>query len=165
MPRIVWQLRRCALALRRERFMRRNTHQGRYYTRALICKDQLSHRSMPLVLECIKEIDQVLLLLICETDVEALVIKIHRVEQSGCRAVVEIGGARGQSPQSEPFDLADVGAVSRNQCAARIGDDISVSFEPTCRACEGENRQSGNVEGRKALGSGIGNADVQWRLD
>jgi hypothetical protein len=66
----------------------------------------------PLVLECLKEIDQVLLLLVCETDVEALVVEVHRVEQRGRRTVVEIGRACGQSPQNGPLDLADVGALS-----------------------------------------------------
>jgi hypothetical protein len=38
---------------------------------------------MPLVLECLKEIDKVLLLWVGETDVEALVVEVHRVEQCG----------------------------------------------------------------------------------
>jgi len=53
---------------------------------------------LPRGLKCIQEIDQVIFLLICEADVEALIVEVHRVEQSGRRAVMEIGRACGQSP-------------------------------------------------------------------
>jgi hypothetical protein len=47
-----------------------------------------------------------------------------------------------------------------------MSDNILLSFERTfLRACEGEDRQSGNVKGRRSLGSGIGDADVQRRFD
>jgi len=35
-------------------------------------------------LERIKEIDQILLLIRCETDAEAFVIEVHYIHQSGC---------------------------------------------------------------------------------
>ena len=73
---------------------------------------------MPLVLECVEEIDQVFLLLVRETEVKSLVVEVHRVEQGGCRAVVEIGRACGQSPQNKSLEPADVLAPSRNQRAA-----------------------------------------------
>ena len=65
-------------------------------------------------------------MLVRETDVEALVIKIHRVKQGGCRAVVEIGGARGEPPQNRPLDPANILALPGNQGATRIGDNKSL---------------------------------------
>ena len=50
------------------------------------------------VSERIQKIDQVVPLLIIEADTETLIIKVHHVEQSGCRSVVEVGRPRGQPP-------------------------------------------------------------------
>jgi hypothetical protein len=48
---------------------------------------------LPLSLKCIEKTDQVSLLLVRETGVGAVVIKIHRVKQGGRLAIVEIGRA------------------------------------------------------------------------
>src|SRR5215467_3224761 len=115
-------------------------------------------------LERVEEINQVLLLLSRKTDAETLIIKVHHVQESGCRAVVEVGCPCRQPSQNGPFDLADVGAIARNQCTPRIGDHKSLARERTGAALEREDRQSGDVEGWRLVWASIGNADIQRRL-
>ena len=62
-----------------------------------------------------------MLLLLGESSPEPLVVEIHRIQQCRGGAVVEVRRARRQSAQDGSLDLADVGALSRNDCTAWIG--------------------------------------------
>src|SRR5262249_43612613 len=63
------------------------------------------------------------------------------------------------------LDLADVGTLAGNESTARIGHHKGLPRMWTAVALQGENRQSRNIEGRGTVGTGIGDADVQRRLD
>src|SRR5262249_6856010 len=115
-------------------------------------------------LERVEEIDQVLLRLSRKTDAESLIIKVHRVQESGSRAVVEVGCPCSQPSQNGPFDLADVGAIARNQCTPRIGDHESLARERTGGALERGEPPTGDVAGWRLVWASIGNADIQRRL-
>src|SRR6516225_1720954 len=77
--------------------------------------------------ERIEKIDQVILLLSAETNVEALIIEVYYVQQSGSRAIVEVRRPRSQPPQDGPFDLANIGAMPGNQSTTRISDHEDLS--------------------------------------
>jgi hypothetical protein len=117
------------------------------------------------VSERIEEIDQILLFLVGETDGKALIIEVHHIQQSGCGAIVEVRRAGSQSSQDGAFEPADILALSRDQSAARIGDGIDRSRTRALRAGQSKDRQSGNVQRGRTIFSGVGNADVQRRLD
>src|SRR5262249_5234096 len=113
----------------------------------------------------IEKIDQILFLPPGESNPEPLVVEIHRVQQRRGGAVVKIGGARGQSTQDRSLDLAEVGALTGNQRTARVRHHKGLPRMRTILALQGENRQPGNIERRRTTSSGIGDADVQGRLD
>jgi hypothetical protein len=73
-------------------------------------------------LERIKEIDQVLLLCLRKANTKTLVIKVHDIEQSGCRTIMEVGRPRSEPTKDRSFDLADIGTVACNHRSARVGD-------------------------------------------
>src|SRR5260370_5251519 len=115
--------------------------------------------------EGIKKIDQIILLPLGESNAEPLVVKIHRVGQCRRGAIVKVRRTRRQPAQDGSLDLADVGALAGNQCTARIGHHKSLPRMWTLIALQGEDRQSRNIERRRTVGAGIGDADVQGRLD
>jgi hypothetical protein len=64
------------------------------------------------VSERIEEIDQIPLLLFRETNVEALIVEVHHIHQSGRRSIVEIGRAGSQSAEPGPEIKARAGSVT-----------------------------------------------------
>src|SRR5262249_6679537 len=110
--------------------------------------------------KCFEEVDEVFLLLLGETDAEALVIKVHHVHQRCGRAIVEVWRAGSQAPQDRSLEFTDVVTAARNQGTARVGD-----FKiPTVVALNGKNRQSGNVETRRRW-IDIGDAYIKRQFD
>ena len=97
--------------------------------------------------QSVEEIDQVLFLLSRETDGESLVIKVHYIQESGCRAIVEVRRPCSEPPENGSFDLADVGAIAGNQCTSRVSDHETLTGQGTRGAPKREHRQSGNIEG------------------
>ena len=78
---------------------------------------------------------------------------------------MEIGSSRCQSSQNRSLDLADIGALTGNQCPAGVGDDKALSCQGPRRATRHEYRQPGNVQCRGTVGARIGDADIEGRLD
>ena len=105
------------------------------------------------------------LLLGAEANAEALVIELDDIGHRGGRAVVEIGRARRQATQDWSFQFADIGAISADHGAANIGHLKSLSRQRPGGAPEREDRQPRDVQGRRALLSGICDTDVQRRLN
>jgi hypothetical protein len=91
-------------------------------------------------LERTQEIHEIIFLLLPEPEAEPLVVEIHHIEQGRGRAVVEIRSPRGEPTQNWAFQLPDVGALSGNQRAARIGDLEHLPGERPLRAGQGEYR-------------------------
>ena len=104
-----------------------------------------------------------------EADIEALVVELDDVAQVRGRAVVEVGGASGKPAQDRSLEAADIFALAADHGAARVGDLIDLAFQRMAvgdvGAGEREHRQFGNVERRRLIGAGIGNADIDGQLD
>src|SRR6185437_12001196 len=81
------------------------------------------------------------------------------------RSVMEIRRARRQPAENGTFELADIGALSGDQRASWIGDLKHLPGKRPLLAGQGEYRQTGDVEHRRALGTRIGDTDVERRLD
>ena len=78
---------------------------------------------------------------------------------------MEVGRPGSEPTQDWSFDLADIGAIAGNHRAAWVGDYENLTRKRPTGAPQGEDRQSGNVEGRRLIVPGVRNADVQWRFD
>ena len=112
----------------------------------------------------VQEIHQVIHLLVGKFDTEALIIEHNDIVERGGGAIVEIGYARGQPTQCGNLDLADVGAVSRDEGAAWIGDGELLLCQGPGRALQGKEGQSGNVESGWRMRPGIGDANILQSL-
>src|SRR5450631_1243574 len=69
----------------------------------------------------IEESDQLAFLLFAQCHLESLIVEIHQLEQVRRGAVVEIGCARRKAAQNRSLQTIEVGAIAREQRAARIG--------------------------------------------
>src|SRR5579872_4627131 len=118
-----------------------------------------------MLLERIQEIHEIGFLLIRKSDAESLVIEIHRIPQGRGRTVVEVWRSRREPTQNGALDLADIGALSGDQRASRVGDLEYLAGERPLRAGQGEHGQSGDVERWRAFCACIGDADIERRLD
>src|SRR5262249_12897974 len=87
------------------------------------------------------------------------------IEQRRRRTIMEVGRPRGEPTEDGSFDLADVSTLAGNHRAAWICDHECLSGKRAFGAFQREHRQSGDVKRRRLVGSGIGDADVQRRLD
>src|SRR5258707_1230778 len=92
---------------------------------------------------------QIGLLLVGEVDVKTSIIELHDIPQGVSRTVVEIGSARRQPPQERPLHFADIAAFPGNQSAARIANLAPLPGQRSGCAPDRENKQSGNMEGRR----------------
>src|SRR6266436_4717371 len=100
-----------------------------------------------------------------EADIKPSIVELHRILQRGSRAVVEVGCSRRQPAQYRSLELADVGALPGDQGTTRVGYlEYLPSQWPRC-APDRKDRQSLDVQRRRAVLPGIGDADVQWCLD
>jgi len=115
--------------------------------------------------ERIQEIHEIGLLLLRKSDAKSLVVKIHRIQQGRSRTVVEIRCARGEPAQNGPLDFADISALPGDQGTSRIGNPKNLPGERPLPAGQGEHRQTGNVENRRALRPRVGDPDVERRLE
>src|SRR3974390_1534979 len=91
--------------------------------------DLIGRAEDAVISERIQEIHEIFLLLLCESDVEALVIEVHHVEQSRRRAVMKVGRPPGESAQDGPLESSDVLALAADQGSARIGDRVGLAGE------------------------------------
>ena len=78
---------------------------------------------------------------------------------------MEIRRARREPAQNRSFQAADVLAQAADHGLAGVGDRVDRAGQRTLRAGQREHRQSRNVEDRRLIGAGVGNADVERHLD
>ena len=121
----------------------------------------------PISLERIQEIDEIGFLLVRKANCEPLVVEVDHVPQGGSRTIVEVRRARSEPAQDRTFEPADILALAGDHGAAWVGHFVDLSGERAFREIAGqrEHRQPGNVEHRRLLVAGIGNANVERRLD
>src|SRR5579885_736002 len=77
-----------------------------------------------------------------QADREAAIVELHHVLQRRRRTVVKIWGARRQSAQYRPLELADIGASAADHRPPQIGHVEGLSAERTARALNVKRRQS-----------------------
>ena len=99
-------------------------------------------------LERFQERNQVILILLRKLKVEARVVEIHRVHQSGCGSVMEKRRARGETTQYRSFDLTDMVEPTIDQSLAEIGCGFAVVGRHTrswIRFADGDLRQKAHI--------------------
>src|SRR5262245_38891434 len=72
-------------------------------------------------LQRLQERDEVRLLSVGQSKLEAAVVELHHLLECGSRPVVEIGRAGGQAAKDRSLELPDVGPFSGDHRASRIG--------------------------------------------
>src|ERR1700755_3569259 len=84
------------------------------YNRARVLQQSTSERA--------EEGDQVGLVLLGEADVEAGVVEVDDGVEVGGEAIVKVGSAGGEGAEHRALEAADVGPLSVDHRAARVGD-------------------------------------------
>jgi hypothetical protein len=100
-----------------------------------------------------------------QANAEALVIELDDIRQCSGRTVMEVWRARRQPAPDQPFDFADIGAFAADHGATNIGDLKRLPSQRAGGAPQREYRQSRDMQSRWALHPGVGNTDIERRLD
>src|SRR5439155_12456214 len=81
-----------------------------------------------------QERDEVLLLLIAQTQLKALVVETDHIFQGRCRSVVEVRCTCSEPAQNRSFEHIHVLPLARDQRAAGVGglDDFAGRLVPEC---------------------------------
>src|ERR1700730_7326698 len=104
--------------------------------------------------------------------IEARIVEIDSVNQSGCGSVMEKRRARGETTQYRSFDLANMVEPAIDQSLAQIGCGFAVVGQETrSRAsfAHGYLRQKAHIEASQIDGgvacTGVAGPDVQGRRE
>ena len=115
--------------------------------------------------ERVQEVDEIRLILVAEADAETPVIEVDDVPQILGRTIVEIRRAGGEASEDRSLESTDVLALAADHGAAGIGYLVDLSGERAGFAGDRKDRQTSNVEDWWCFFAGIGNANVERRLD
>ena len=74
----------------------------------------------PLGLQRLQEVNQILRLLLRQTDLEPVVVKINDLLKIRCNSVMKVRGARGYPSQDKSLPSSNIAALTADQGFARI---------------------------------------------